>query len=120
MVENELLPIIQQDVSDVFAVKVTNFRNGSVIADFLVIMDESASLPDNVTAMISQSITNAIKANRFTFTVDADFSVSVSGKEKIECCFVKLTYIEYLCTKKVQWLNMASSYFSAAILSEKD
>ena len=80
-VEGELLPIIQADVTNVLAITVTGFVNGTVTANFFVVMDENAAKSNNTISLIRSSITNAITNGNFsTLELDSSFNYTMKGE----------------------------------------
>ena len=85
--ERELLPIMRANNSDVVAIRVHKFRNGShmmfndsVIVNFIIILNNNATMGNNTAFQFRQSLRNAIARRNFTtLNVDDRFNVTVIG-----------------------------------------
>ena len=77
-IEGEMLPIIKAVVAETVAIRVHNFTNGSVIAQFNVITSMSVHTNATWRSLIAQAITTAANQSKFTFTVDPNYDPAVT------------------------------------------
>ena len=86
-IERELLPVMRANNSDVIAIRVHQFRNGtymmtndSVIINFIIILNNNATMDNNTAFRFKQSLRNSIARMNFTtFNADSRFNVTVRG-----------------------------------------
>ena len=80
-VENELLTLVKTNISDVVAVKVISFINGSVIAEFYVVMNATVPKQADTQALIKQALKAAAENQNLTqLHIDPTFEHEIAGK----------------------------------------
>ena len=86
-IENEVLPILQESIDEVVAVKVTRFSNGSIIVDFDIILDAFTEIVVPLT-VVKEAITTAIHDGSLdTLNVFRNQPVTVTG------CYIQFYYL---------------------------
>ena len=79
--ENELLTLVKTNISDVVALKVISFMNGSVIAEFYVVMNATVPKQADTPALIKQALKAAADNQNLTkLHVDSTFEHEIAGK----------------------------------------
>ena len=80
-IEEALLPVIQQSIPDVEAIKVTKLSKGSTVATFDVIMKPSAANNATLVGALGQVIEDANQAGKLNaIGVVANQTIAVKGR----------------------------------------
>ena len=80
-VEKELFTLVKTNISDVVAVKVISFVNGSVIAEFYFVLNASAPKRSDTSDLIKQVLKNAaMNRNLTSLHIDPNFEHPVTGR----------------------------------------
>ena len=85
VIEPELLLVIQDQIPQAAAVKVTKFSNGSLIADFNVYMSKGFTDNGTVGTQLGSVIANG---NFTTLVVDSTFAITIKGKSLLSSIFL--------------------------------
>ena len=80
--EKELYNLVKNNVSDIIAVKVNSFANGSVLVDFYFVLNSTVAKDQGTPDKLKATLKNAA-ANKGTYTslhIDPDYEHEISGK----------------------------------------
>ena len=81
-VETELYNLVSSNISDIVAVRVNSFANGSVIADFYVVMNSTVPKDTHTPDLLQMALKTAAKY-RGTYTslhLDPDYEHEITGE----------------------------------------
>ena len=81
-VEKELYKLVKTNVSDIIAVKVNSFANGSVLVDFYLVLNSTVAENQDTPDKLKAALKNAA-ANKGTYTslhINPDNEHEISGK----------------------------------------